>query len=101
MRRYIPAAIACAFLVAACASQPVEAQLATACNGMATGYLTAAGYRAQGKLSADQIKTLTDLEPAALAACSKANPPTDLKAALANANAWLQRWALVQAGVKK
>lgn len=90
-----------AFLAAACASQPIEAQLATACNSVAAGYLTAAGYRTQGKLSPTQIKTLTDLEPLAQSSCNKANPPTDLNAALTNANAWLQQWALLNAGVKK
>ena len=93
--------LAVPILLAACVSQPIEAQLATACNSVAAGYLTAAGYRAQGKLSPAQIKTLTDLEPLAQSSCNKANPPTDLNAALTNANAWLTQWALLNAGVKK
>ncbi len=92
--------LAAALFVAACANVPVEAQLATACNSMATAYLTAAGYRAQHKLSDDAIKTLTDLEAPALAACNKSAPPTDLNSALTSVNAWLQKWALIEAGVK-
>lgn len=81
-------------------TQSIEAQLATGCNSLATTYLTAAGYRAQGKLSMSAIATLTTLEPAALAACNKNNPPNDLSTALANVQSWLSQWALINAGVK-
>lgn len=89
-------------LLTGCAtsSQPVAAQLATACNSAASAYLTAAGYKAQGQLSAAQIATLTGLEPVVLAACSTTSPPTDTAAALASVTNYLQQWSLIQAGVK-
>lgn len=85
--------------LAACAAQPPEAQLATACNSIAAGYNTAAAYRAQGRLTPAQIATLTNLEPQVEAICNPASPPPDLTAALASAEAYLNQIALVNAGV--
>lgn len=78
MKRLILAAIL--LLVTAC-SQPPAANLATACDTLATGYLTAASFRSAGKLSPSEIKILTDLEPVALASCSKTHPPLDVAGA--------------------
>lgn len=93
-------AAAALLALAACQSVPIEAQLATACNSIAAGYRTAAAYRAQGKLSADTIQTLTSLEPHVQAICDPAHPPADLPTALAKADAYLNQIALVNAGVK-
>ncbi len=93
--------IAFAIVLAACSgTAPPAAQLATACNSLATAYLTAAGYRAQGKLSAAQVKALTDLEPIAFSSCDKAHPPTDVTSALAAVVAAEQKIALTNAGVQ-
>lgn len=95
-------AIALAILVTAgcqIASQPPEAQLAAACSTAAKAYLTAAGYRAQHKLSASAISTLTGIEAPLEAMCDPANPPTDLPTALAKVQAYLDQLALVNAGV--
>jgi hypothetical protein len=83
-----------------CAGQPPLAQLASACDGLASAYLTAAGYAAQGKLAPDQIQALRNLEIPAKAACSKDNPPADAAGALAVVVNAAQRVALVNAGVK-
>jgi hypothetical protein len=79
--------------------QPVQAQLATACQTLAAAYNTAAGYRAQHKLTVGEINTLTTLEVPAQAACNKSNPPTDMNTALTSVQTWLQQWALINAGV--
>lgn len=86
-------------LLAGCASQPVSAQLATACNSLATVYLTAAGYKAQGKLTPAEIKTLQGFEQPATVACDPTHPPANTSAALAEVNLYLQQWALINAGV--
>jgi hypothetical protein len=92
--------IAGMLVLSACAGQPVEAQLATACNQIATGYRSAAILKANGKLSASAIDMLHGAEPLALSACDPTHPPTDLTTALANATAALQTITLAQAGVK-
>ena len=88
-------------LLAGCqiAQQPPEAQLAAACSTAAKAYLTAAGYKAQHKLSAGAISTLTSIEAPLEAMCDPANPPTDLPTALAKVQAYLDQLALVNAGV--
>ena len=95
---YRPIVIALA--LTACATQPIEAQLATACNGIAAGYRTAAAYVAQGKLSPATINALVALEPQAEAVGDPTNPPTDLAAALTKAQDYLNQLALANAGVR-
>lgn len=101
MRRgYTIAVAGLAVWLTSCASQPIEAQLATACNGIAAGYNTAAAYAAQGKLSTGTIAALTALEPQAEAVCDPTNPPADLSAALTAAQGYLNQITLANAGLK-
>lgn len=80
------AIILAAGLLSACSavtSAPPAANLATACDTLAAGYMTAAALRSTGKLTSAEVAVLTKLEPTALAACSKTNPPLDTAGALA------------------
>lgn len=64
------------------ATPPVESQLATACNGLAGLYRTAATYRAQGKLKSHQIVFLSTSEPQVMVLCDPTKPPADEAAAI-------------------
>lgn len=90
--------------LAACATPaagpPVEAQLATVCSSIATGYRTAAVIWAQGKLSQATVDMLISVEPTVTAACDPAHPPADLPGALAATTAVLEKITLANAGVK-
>ncbi len=83
-----------------CAAQPIEAQLATACNSIATGYREAAILKANGKLGVSAIADLHAAEPLAISACDPTHPPADLAQALSNATTALQAITLANAGVK-
>lgn len=98
MRRYRPIVIF--LLLAGCASQPVEAQLATACNQAATAFREAAILRANGKLSPSAIEAISGTIPTLSAACDPANPPVDMTAALSGVLAAVQTVTLQNAGVK-
>ncbi len=89
-----------ALLVASCASQPPEAQLATACNGIAAGYRTAAAYVAQGKMAPATVLKLASFEGEAEAICDPTHPPADINTALAAAQNYLNQITLANAGVK-
>lgn len=101
---YIPpvvgaCALALALCLTGCASQPIEAQLATACNQIATAYTEAAILKAGGKLSATQIAAINATIPVAIQACDPSNPPTDINAAILSLTTALQTVTLAQAGV--
>lgn len=96
MKRIIILALA----LSACASQPVEAQLATACNQLATAYREAAVLRANGKLSDSAIGAINDVTPGVVAACDPDHPPANINLAVANALTALQTITLQTAGVK-
>lgn len=104
MRRIIPLVLALAVYAAAivlvgCASQPIEAQLATACNQIATAYTEAAILKAGGKLSTTQIASINATIPIAIQACDPSNPPADINAAILSLTTALQTVTLAQAGV--
>lgn len=84
----------------ATAPLPLEAQLASACSSIATGYRTAAIFRVQGKLTQTSIDTLTNLEPAITATCDPAHPPADLAGAVNAMLVAVQTITLTNAGVK-
>ena len=98
MRR--AAFLAAVLLLGACASQPPEAQLATACNGIAAGYRTAAAYVAQGKMAPATVVKLASFEGEAETICDPAHPPADINTALAAAQNYLNQITLANAGVK-
>lgn len=93
-------ALTLAMTACTAAGQPIEAQLATACNSLATGYRTATIYRAQGKLSPSAIQSLTEAQPVVLSTCDADHPPANLGAALTAATDALAKVTAAQAGVK-
>lgn len=97
-RLFLAAGLALAACTATTAP-PLEAQLASACDAVATGYRVAAVNRAQGKLSAGSIATLTQLEPAVSTACDPTHPPADLTTAVNDVLAAVDAIALANAGV--
>lgn len=106
MRRYPVGWVVAVFAIAAvlalltgCAAQPIEAQLATACNQIATAYTEAAILKAGGKLSTTQIASINATIPIAIQACDPSNPPADINAAILSLTTALQTVTLAQAGV--
>jgi hypothetical protein len=85
--------------LSACTTQPIEAQIATACNQIVTAYRSATILGANGKLSVEAIAAFRAAEPLAMSACDPSNPPTNLQAALNNATMALNALALANAGV--
>lgn len=99
-REYVIGAAGLAFWLASCASQPVEAQLATACNQAATAVREAAILRANGKLSPQAIAAVGAVIPTLEEACDTDNPPADMTTAVANVLAAVQTVTLQNAGVR-
>lgn len=97
--KYLKVLSAAAVLVlSACATHPL-AQLATACDGLATAVNIAAVHRAQGNLNDGQIRTVLASEPIAKQLCNKDAPPPNVQAALNRVSLALEEITLINAGV--
>ena len=93
-------ALSIALWLAGCTSQPIEAQLATACNQAATALREAAILKANGKLSPSANDAIVAVIPSLEAGCDPASPPQNLTMDLANVSQALQTITLQNAGVK-
>lgn len=96
-----------AILIAGCgsqpsaiSSQPVEAQLAAACDQAAAMYKDAGLLYATGQLPPSGVAVFSQAEPVVNAACDPANPATDPTTALAALSAVLNQMAIAKAQAK-
>ena len=92
-----------ALFMSGCASvtqQPIQAQLAAACEQAASLYKDASLLYVSGQLSASQVQSFRDAEPIVSATCDPVHAPADLPAALNQLTDVLNQLALAKAQAK-